>query len=57
MRGFATGVGSKADIGAGPPITCDISEDGADLSIPACSSSFGPAGNGGFSFCVLIASF
>ena len=35
----------KADIGG--PITRHISDDGAGLSIPARSSSFGPAGNGG----------
>ena len=40
MRGFATGVGSKADMGG--PITGDISEDGAGLSTPARSSSLGP---------------
>ncbi len=39
-RGFATGVGSKADIGE--PITRDISDDGAGLSPPARSSSLGP---------------
>ena len=55
MRGFATGAGSKADMGG--PITRDISDDGAGLSIPARSSSLGPAGNGGGSFRVLIASF
>ena len=40
MRGFATGVGSKADMGG--PITRDISEGGAGLSTPARSSSLGP---------------
>ncbi len=55
MREFVTGVGSTADFGGW--ITRDISEDGADLSIPTRLSSFGPAGNGGVSFCVLIASF
>ena len=40
MRGFATGVGSKADMGG--PITRGISDGGAGLSTPARSSSLGP---------------
>ncbi len=40
MRGFAAGVGPKADMGG--PITGDISEDGAGLSTTARSSSLGP---------------
>ncbi len=40
MRGFTTGVGSKADIGG--PITRGISEGGAGLSTLARSSSLGP---------------
>ena len=40
MRGLATGVDSKADVGG--PITRDVSEDGAGLSTPARSSSLGP---------------
>ncbi len=40
MRGFATGVGPKAGIGG--PVNLDISDGGAGLSAPACSSSLGP---------------
>ncbi len=40
MRGFATGVGSNADVGG--PMTRHIGEDGAGLSTPARSSSLGP---------------
>ena len=40
MRGLATGVDSKADIGG--PITRDISAGGAGLSTSARSSSLGP---------------
>ena len=55
-RGFAAGVGAKADIGG--PITRDISEDGAGLSIPVRSSSLGPMHlAGAFIYYVLIPVF
>ena len=49
-----SGVGSKADIGG--PITRDISDDGADLSIPARSSSLGLMHLAGRSLCPVFSS-
>ena len=48
-----SGVVSKADMGR--PITRDISEDHAGLSIPARSSSLGPMYLAGGSFCPVFA--